>query len=99
AAAFAHPPDLRRSRPRTRSPGRSTFLSARTNVAHCNQLTRPERTPRLAGMSARADVIIREVGLRDGLQSIARVLPTEQKLEWIRDAWAAGQREMEVGSF
>jgi len=44
-------------------------------------------------------VIIREVGLRDGLQSIVRVLPTTQKLEWIRDAWAAGQREIEVGSF
>ncbi len=50
-------------------------------------------------MSARSPVVIREVGLRDGLQSIARVLPTEQKIEWIRDAWAAGQREIEVGSF
>jgi hydroxymethylglutaryl-CoA lyase len=44
-------------------------------------------------------VIIREVGLRDGLQSIARVLPTAQKIEWIVDAYAAGQREVEVGSF
>jgi hydroxymethylglutaryl-CoA lyase len=44
-------------------------------------------------------VVIREVGLRDGLQSIGRTLPTEQKLEWIRDAYAAGQREIEVGSF
>ena len=44
-------------------------------------------------------VVIREVGLRDGLQSIARILPTEQKVEWIRDAYAAGQREIEVGSF
>ena len=43
--------------------------------------------------------IVREVGLRDGLQSISRVLPTEQKIEWIRDAYAAGQREIEVGSF
>ena len=43
--------------------------------------------------------IVREVGLRDGLQSIARVLPTTQKIEWIRDAYAAGQREIEVGSF
>jgi hydroxymethylglutaryl-CoA lyase len=50
-------------------------------------------------MSARPSVVIREVGLRDGLQSIARVLPTAQKIEWIRDAWAAGQREIEVGSF
>ena len=42
---------------------------------------------------------VREVGLRDGLQSISRVLPTAQKIEWIRDAYAAGQREIEVGSF
>ena len=44
-------------------------------------------------------VTIREVGLRDGLQSITRVLPTARKIEWIRDACAAGQREIEVGSF
>ncbi|WP_047217298.1 hydroxymethylglutaryl-CoA lyase [Delftia lacustris] len=43
--------------------------------------------------------IIREVGLRDGLQSIQTVLSTERKKEWIRDAYAAGQREIEVGSF
>ena len=46
-----------------------------------------------------AQVTIREVGLRDGLQSIATVLATERKKEWIRDAHAAGQREIEVGSF
>ncbi|WP_321801946.1 hydroxymethylglutaryl-CoA lyase [Burkholderia sp. BCC1988] len=44
-------------------------------------------------------VVIREVGLRDGLQSIQAVLPTERKIEWIADAYAAGQREIEVGSF
>jgi hydroxymethylglutaryl-CoA lyase len=44
-------------------------------------------------------VAIREVGLRDGLQSIDTVVPTERKREWIRDAHAAGQREIEVGSF
>lgn len=44
-------------------------------------------------------VAIREVGLRDGLQSIARTLPTEFKLEWLRGAHAAGLREIEVGSF
>lgn len=43
--------------------------------------------------------VIREVGLRDGLQSIKTILPTEKKQEWIREAHAAGQREMEVGSF
>ncbi|MBE2262633.1 MAG: hydroxymethylglutaryl-CoA lyase [Burkholderiaceae bacterium] len=46
-----------------------------------------------------ATAIIREVGLRDGLQSIARILPSAQKIEWIRAAHAAGQREIEVGSF
>ena len=49
------------------------------------------------GLPNRATV--REVGLRDGLQSIATVLPTARKLEWLRDAVAAGQREIEVGSF
>lgn len=44
-------------------------------------------------------VIVREVGLRDGLQSIARTLPTEQKLAWLRAAHVAGLREIEVGSF
>ncbi|WP_349741223.1 hydroxymethylglutaryl-CoA lyase [Roseateles cavernae] len=44
-------------------------------------------------------VQIREVGLRDGLQSIQRVLPTAQKLEWLRAEYAAGVREIEVGSF
>ncbi|WP_371328988.1 hydroxymethylglutaryl-CoA lyase [Polaromonas sp. AER18D-145] len=43
--------------------------------------------------------IIREMGLRDGLQSIAQVMPTAQKLEWLRGAYDAGQREIEVGSF
>lgn len=45
------------------------------------------------------EAVIREVGLRDGLQSIAKILPTEQKKEWVRAAHAAGQREIEVGSF
>ena len=46
-----------------------------------------------------ATAIVREVGLRDGLQSIQTILPTAQKIEWIQQAYAAGQREIEVGSF
>ncbi|MGR4868065.1 hydroxymethylglutaryl-CoA lyase [Variovorax sp. LARHSF232] len=46
-----------------------------------------------------ATAVIREVGLRDGLQSIATILATEHKKAWIRAAHAAGQREIEVGSF
>ncbi|MBD8050044.1 hydroxymethylglutaryl-CoA lyase [Limnohabitans radicicola] len=44
-------------------------------------------------------VTVREVGLRDGLQSIARTLPTAHKLQWIQGAYDAGLREIEVGSF
>ena len=44
-------------------------------------------------------VLVREVGLRDGLQSMARTLPTTQKLQWIQGAYDAGIREIEVGSF
>jgi hydroxymethylglutaryl-CoA lyase len=43
--------------------------------------------------------LIREMGLRDGLQSIATIVPTAAKIEWIRDAYDAGEREIEVGSF
>ena len=46
-----------------------------------------------------ATAIVREVGLRDGLQSIQTILPTAQKIEWVKQAYAAGQREIEVGSF
>jgi hydroxymethylglutaryl-CoA lyase len=48
---------------------------------------------------ARDRAVIREVGLRDGLQSLATVLPTERKRDWIRGAYDAGLREIEVGSF
>ena len=43
--------------------------------------------------------VVREVGLRDGLQSIRTLVPTAHKIEWVRAAHAAGQREIEVGSF
>lgn len=46
-----------------------------------------------------SSAVIREVGLRDGLQSIPVTLPTSRKIEWVRDAYDAGQREIEVGSF
>jgi hydroxymethylglutaryl-CoA lyase len=50
-------------------------------------------------MNTHHPVTVREVGLRDGLQSIARTLPTAHKLEWLCAAHAAGLREIEVGSF
>lgn len=44
-------------------------------------------------------VLVSEVGPRDGLQSIARAMPTEAKHRWIRALAASGLREIEVGSF
>ena len=44
-------------------------------------------------------ILVSEVGLRDGLQSIQSIVPTRVKMEWIRAEAAAGVREIEVGSF
>jgi hydroxymethylglutaryl-CoA lyase len=46
-----------------------------------------------------ADVLISEVGPRDGLQSVKAVMPLANKLAWIDALAAAGLREIEVGSF
>lgn len=45
------------------------------------------------------DVLVSEVGPRDGLQSIGSIMPTEAKKAWIGAEAAAGVREIEVGSF
>jgi len=44
-------------------------------------------------------ILISEVGPRDGLQSIAAIMPTEAKKAWIAAEVAAGVTEIEVGSF
>src|SRR3978361_2142945 len=44
-------------------------------------------------------VLISEVGPRDGLQSVARTMPTEAKRRWITALYQAGLREIEVASF
>ena len=44
-------------------------------------------------------ILISEVGPRDGLQSIDRTMPLEAKKRWIAAEAAAGVREIEVGSF
>ncbi|WP_066270802.1 hydroxymethylglutaryl-CoA lyase [Hydrogenophaga palleronii] len=51
------------------------------------------RTPKLP------EVLISEVGPRDGLQSVQATMPTLHKLRWIDALVAAGLREIEVGSF
>ncbi len=45
------------------------------------------------------NILVSEVGPRDGLQSIKRAMPTEAKHGWIRALAAAGLREIEVASF
>lgn len=45
------------------------------------------------------DILVSEVGPRDGLQSIDSILPLALKKAWITAEAAAGVREIEVGSF
>lgn len=45
------------------------------------------------------DVLVSEVGPRDGLQSVKRTMPTAIKHRWIAALALAGLREIEVGSF
>jgi len=50
-------------------------------------------------MATNIDVLVSEVGPRDGLQSIRSIMPLAAKKEWISAEAAAGVREIEVGSF
>jgi hydroxymethylglutaryl-CoA lyase len=45
------------------------------------------------------NILVSEVGPRDGLQSLGIVMPTAAKHAWIRALAAAGLKEIEVGSF
>ena len=45
------------------------------------------------------DVLVSEVGPRDGLQSVDSILPLSLKTAWVAAEAAAGVREIEVGSF
>ncbi|HEY3655569.1 MAG TPA: hydroxymethylglutaryl-CoA lyase [Steroidobacteraceae bacterium] len=49
--------------------------------------------------SEEIDVLVSEVGPRDGLQSISTVMPLNAKKAWVAAEAAAGVREIEVGSF
>ena len=44
-------------------------------------------------------ILVSEVGLRDGLQSIKAIMPLDAKKAWIAAEAAAGVKEIEVGSF
>ena len=48
---------------------------------------------------AEPNILISEVGPRDGLQNINTIMPTADKKRWIQAQAEAGVREIEVGSF
>ncbi len=45
------------------------------------------------------DIVLHEVGLRDGLQMEQRVVPTEQKIAWIESLVSSGVGIIQLGSF
>ena len=45
------------------------------------------------------DVIVREVGPRDGLRNVTTFLPTESRVSWLTEEYEAGVRENQVCSF
>jgi hydroxymethylglutaryl-CoA lyase len=45
------------------------------------------------------DILVSEVGPRDGLQSVSSIMPLDAKKAWVAAEAAAGVREIEVGSF
>lgn len=67
----------------------TNFVADRSDIE-----TKPDATG-----SHNADVLISEVGMRDGLQSLSSIMPTEAKKAWIRAEVDAGVPELEVGSF
>lgn len=49
--------------------------------------------------SSTPQILISEVGPRDGLQSVSAIMPLEARKAWVAAEAAAGVREIEVGSF
>src|SRR3546814_5649644 len=45
------------------------------------------------------DILVSEVGPRDGLQNVEAIMPIAARKAWIDAEAAAGVREIEVGSF
>lgn len=72
------------------TPARQTLFA----ITHMIDTDAPEREPTPA-----PDVLISEVGPRDGLQSVSATMATHDKLRWIDALHASGIREIEVGSF
>lgn len=54
---------------------------------------------RLAAAYPPDRVVLREVGLRDGLQMVSRYPSTAAQVKWLRAEHDAGVRHFEIGSF
>ncbi|MEM7506720.1 MAG: hydroxymethylglutaryl-CoA lyase [Pseudomonadota bacterium] len=50
-------------------------------------------------MTFSTDIVVQEVGPRDGLQATSLVMPTEAKIAWLKALAAAGVPQIQVGSF
>lgn len=61
-------------------------------MSQMQQLSQMQQQPML-------DVVVREAGLRDGLQNVSAFFPTEAKQQWLLAEAAAGMPEIEVCSF
>ncbi|MDV3456080.1 hydroxymethylglutaryl-CoA lyase [Sphingomonas sp. HF-S4] len=55
--------------------------------------------PSFPDLTSPIDILVSEVGPRDGLQNVKAVMPIEARKAWISAEAAAGVREIEVGSF
>lgn len=53
----------------------------------------------LSKVEMQNNIIIHDVGLRDGLQSIDIIIETNKKIEWLEKLIDAGVRHIQVGSF
>jgi len=68
-----------------------------THLFHRNKKRLNTVTARFHSMTI--DILISEVGPRDGLQSIKTIMPTDAKKQWIKAQYQSGMTEIEVGSF
>ena len=58
-----------------------------------------QTTQHTSFLNRTVDVLISEVGPRDGLQAVSRTMPTADKKRWLLALYDAGLREIEVASF
>src|SRR5258708_6678116 len=83
-----------------RSPARNAARSINARSTAATPPASPDdREGGAVGERGRMDILVSELGPRDGLQSVKRAMPTAVKHKWIRALAAAGLKEIEVASF